>query len=54
MLVCYRVRDTSKKWCCDQDVEVVLSSAFTQKNVRSVWFVAKRRDVIATSPVALR
>jgi len=31
------------KWCCDQDVEVVQSSAFTQKNVRSVWFVVKRR-----------
>jgi len=30
-------------WYCDQDVEVVLSSAFTQKNVRSVWFVTKRR-----------
>jgi len=31
------------KWCCDQDVEVVLSSAFTQKNVRLVWFIVKRR-----------
>ena len=26
------------KWCCHQDVEVVLISAFPQKNVRSVWF----------------
>jgi len=24
-------RDTSTKWCCDQDVEVVPSSAFTQR-----------------------
>ena len=31
------------KWCCDQDVKVVQSSAFTTKNVRSVWFVVKRK-----------
>jgi len=34
--------DTSTKWCCHQDVEVVPGAAFTQ-NVRSVWFVVKRR-----------
>ena len=31
------------KWCCDQDVEVVPSSGLHTKNVRSVWFVVKRR-----------
>jgi len=42
VLVCYRVRDTSTKWCCDQDVEGAEFSLHT-KNVRSVWFVVKRR-----------
>ena len=27
------------KWCCDQDVEVVPSSAFTQRTCDRVWFV---------------
>ena len=38
-----RAYPIATKWCCDQDMELVPSSAFTQKNVRSVRFVVIRR-----------
>jgi len=39
--------DTSTKWCCDQDVEGCARRNLHKKNVRSVLFVVKRRDVVA-------
>ena len=42
------------KWCCDQDVEVVLSSAFTQRTCDRCGSLQKGGDVDATSPVVLR
>jgi len=31
------------KWCCDQDMEVVPEFSLHTKNMRSVWFVVKKR-----------
>ena len=42
------------KWCCDQDVGVVPSSAFTQRTCDRCGSLWKRGDVVATSPVPLR
>jgi len=42
LCTCHSGFPIATKWCCDQDVKVMPSSAFTQKNVRSVWFVVKR------------
>ena len=42
------------KWCCDQDVKVVRSSAFTQRTCDRCGSLKKGGDVVATSPVVLR
>ena len=42
------------KWCSDQDGEVVLSSAFTQRMCDRCDSLQKGGDVVATSPVVLR
>jgi len=41
------------KWCCDQDVEVVPCSAFTQSTWYRCGSLQKGGDVVATSPVVL-
>ena len=42
------------KWCCNQDVKVVRSSALTQRTCDRCGLLQKGRDVVATSPVLLR
>jgi len=42
------------KWCCDQDVEVVLCEAFIKTTFDRCGSLEKGGDVVATSPVALR
>ena len=42
------------KWCCDQDVKVVRSTAFTQRTCDRCGSLWKGGDVVATSPVVLR
>jgi len=41
------------KWYCDQDVEVVPSSAFTQRTCDRCGSLQKGGDVVAPSPVVL-
>jgi len=38
----------AKKWCCDQDVKVVRSSAFTQRTCDRCGSLWKREDVVNT------
>ena len=42
------------KWCCDQDVKVVPSSAFTQRTCDRSGSLWKGGDVVANSLVVLR
>ena len=44
----------ASKWCCDQDVKVVPSSAFTQKMHDRCGSLQKGGDVVATSLLVLR
>ena len=41
--LCVTERDTSTKWCCDQDYEGRVGFSLHTKNVRLVRFVVKRR-----------
>jgi len=50
MLIGFRI---ATKWCCDQDVEVVTSSAFTQRTCDRCGSLQKGRGVVATSPALI-
>jgi len=41
------------KWCCDQDVEVVLSLAFTQKE-RAISVVRRKKEGMLLQPIRWR
>jgi len=51
---CHSGFPIATKWCCDQDVEVVRGSAFTQRTCDRCGSLKKEGDVVATSPLSLR
>ena len=51
---CRSVFPIARKWCCDMDVKVVRSSAFTQRTCDRCGSLWKGGDVVAASPVVLR
>ena len=52
--ICCSAFPITTKWCCDQDVKVVLGSAFTQRMFDRCGLLQKVGDVVATTPLALR